>query len=63
MEYRVTWRIDVDADTPEAAARLAREIMRDPQSTATVFDVTPLFDLTSRRPLTTVVDLKDHNPT
>lgn len=29
MEYRVTWEIDVDADTPEEAAREALQIMRD----------------------------------
>lgn len=38
-EYRVTWVIDVDADTPEDAARKAREYQIDPDSTANVFDV------------------------
>lgn len=36
---RVRWEIDLDEDTPEAAATLALAIQRDPESTATVFDV------------------------
>lgn len=40
MEYRVTWAIDIEADSPLEAARKAREIQLDPDSTATVFDVT-----------------------
>lgn len=39
-EYRVEWAIDIEADTPEEAARLALEIQRDPASTAMVFTVT-----------------------
>jgi hypothetical protein len=42
--YRVFWVVDVDADTPEQAARLAREIQLDPTSTATVFDVAEAAD-------------------
>jgi hypothetical protein len=54
-EYTVTWKISLEADTPELAARLALDIMRDPDSIATQFTVTPvvgedievdLFDLT-----------------
>jgi len=37
--YRVTWVIDLEADSPEEAARKALEIQRDPDSTATVFEV------------------------
>lgn len=37
--YLVTWEIDIDADTPEDAARKALAIQRDPASIATVFDV------------------------
>ena len=40
MEYLVTWTIDIEADTPEAAAVKALEIQRDPQSCALVFGVT-----------------------
>lgn len=36
----VMWRIDLDADTPEEAARKALAIQRKPDSMATVFDVT-----------------------
>ena len=35
--YRVQWEFDVEADTPEDAARLALEAMRDPESIATVW--------------------------
>jgi spore germination protein YaaH len=39
MDYLVTWRIDLDADSFEDAARLAREIQLDPDSLATYFTV------------------------
>lgn len=39
MEYRVTWIIDLDAESFEDAARLAREIQLDPDSFATHFIV------------------------
>lgn len=37
--YVVTWEMDVDAGTPEEAARQAWAAMRAPESTANVFDV------------------------
>lgn len=36
-EYTVTWTIDIDADSPEAAAREALAIQRDPDSWAIRF--------------------------
>lgn len=36
----VGWLIDIEADTPEAAARYALGIQRDPESIAVVFAVT-----------------------
>jgi hypothetical protein len=39
MDYRVTWVINVEADSPMDAAKQALEIQRDPKSTATIFDV------------------------
>jgi hypothetical protein len=39
MEYTLSWTIDVDADSPEEAARKALAIHRDPDSWATHFDV------------------------
>jgi hypothetical protein len=39
--YRVTWEMDFEADTPEEAATQALAVHRDPESTATVFDVWP----------------------
>lgn len=38
MTYRVVWEIDIEAETPEEAARKALEIQRDHSSGATVFD-------------------------
>lgn len=38
-EYRVTWVIDIDAESPLEAAQHALEIQRNPESTAQVFQV------------------------
>lgn len=38
-EYRVSWEIDITADSPEEAAVNAREIQLSRQSTTNVFDV------------------------
>jgi hypothetical protein len=37
--FLVTWSIDIECLTPTKAAQLALEMMRDPHSTATVFEV------------------------
>lgn len=37
--YFLTWTIDIEASSPEQAARKALDIQRDPNSSATVFDV------------------------
>jgi hypothetical protein len=37
--YKVRWEIDIEAESPEAAADRARAIQLDPSSIATVFDV------------------------
>ena len=39
MTFRVTWEIEIDADSPREAAELALEIQRDPDSEALAFDV------------------------
>lgn len=39
-EYEVCWRIDIEADSPYEAALKAREIVMDPTSTATIWEVT-----------------------
>ena len=39
MEYRVTWVIDLDAESFEDAARLVRQIQLEPDSLATHFIV------------------------
>lgn len=38
-QYQVTWVIDIEADSPTEAARQALEIQQDPESIATVFEV------------------------
>jgi len=41
MSYRVIWTIDIDdADSPLEAAEEALRIQRDPDSIATIFEVT-----------------------
>ena len=37
--FKVIWEIDLDADSPVEAARLALAIQRDPYSIATHFEV------------------------
>lgn len=37
--YNVSWEMNIEADNPEAAAREALRIHRDPESIATVFEV------------------------
>lgn len=37
--YRITWEIDVEADSPYEAAKEAKKIQQDPESTANVFVV------------------------
>ncbi len=39
MEYYIEWRIEIEAGSPEEAARKALAIQRDPQSIATAFHV------------------------
>ena len=39
-EYLVEWKIDIDAENPLEAAKQARHIHLDPESTALVFQVT-----------------------
>ncbi len=38
-EYLIEWTIELDAESPEDAARAALAIMRDPDSQSTVFKV------------------------
>ncbi len=51
--YSVSWTIDIEADSPEDAARQALGIHRDSNSTATVFDVQDADGTT------TVIDLDE----
>lgn len=37
-DYLVEWKIDIEADTPEEAAELARQIQCDPESVAVFFE-------------------------
>lgn len=43
-EYLVAWKINLDATSHLDAAQQALDIMRDPDSLATVFEVTRLTD-------------------
>lgn len=38
-EWRVRWEVDLSADTPQEAARMALGYQRNPESIATSFDV------------------------
>lgn len=49
MEYRVTWDIDIDADSPLEAAREARRIQLNPDSSAVFFRVVEGLDPDSDR--------------
>jgi hypothetical protein len=51
-EFLVSWKINLDADSPQEAAQKALDIQRDPTSIATVFKVVDLPTKT-----TTHVDL------
>ena len=53
--YRVTWEIDIDADTPTEAAQLAQDWLRDVDTMATVFEVTEH----AQNSKTVIVDLKE----
>lgn len=50
--YSIKWEIEIDAETPEEAARKALEIQRDPQSIYAM-----VFDVSDQRGNTTRVDL------
>jgi hypothetical protein len=39
MEFRVIWEIDIDADSPKAAAQEARALQLKVNTSATVFDI------------------------
>ncbi len=39
MEYEVVWKIEVEAESCEGAAKIARKIQHDPDSQATHFVV------------------------
>lgn len=60
-EYRVSWYIDIYADSEVEAAKEALEIQRNKESIATVFDVQKWSnDLLSLGPIH-VVDLLEPN--
>jgi hypothetical protein len=39
VEYHITWKIEVEADSFEHAAQIALDIQRDPNSIATQFEI------------------------
>jgi hypothetical protein len=46
-QFRVTWEIDLEVDSAQAAAAEALEIQRDPENEATVFRVTLMPEVPS----------------
>ncbi|MEE8489909.1 MAG: hypothetical protein V3S43_06200 [Acidimicrobiia bacterium] len=54
IEYRVTWTIDLEADSPRVAALAALAIQRDQDSIATVFEVAAIGDGMSVESSTTI---------
>ncbi|MDD1626883.1 MAG: hypothetical protein LUQ26_05320 [Methylococcaceae bacterium] len=54
-EYNVKWEIELDASSPEEAAKFALAIHRDPESTATVFEVK---DTALTNPLIFIIDTR-----
>jgi len=64
MRFLVAWEIDIDADSPESAARRALEIQRDPESTAVVFDVMPIDEagVDPSKAQTVRIDLMETGP-
>ena len=55
-EYLVVWRIEVAARSPEEAARIAHLTMTDPESTATVFEIS---EIKNRAGFPITVDLQE----
>lgn len=62
-KYLVQWEMDIEADTPEEAAKEALKVHRDLSSEATYFSVTELgakktyhVDLLEEPPKVTVVE-------
>jgi hypothetical protein len=55
--FRITWEIDLDADGPASAAKLALDIQRDAKSMATVFEV---YDEEAGRTWKIDIDPADH---
>ena len=56
--YRIEWEIELDADSPQEAAEKALAIHRNPNSMATVFDVTE-FDAPDHRDSNWRIDLSE----
>ena len=59
--YHVSWEIEVDAKSPAEAAFEAAKMLRDPQGTATIFDVitrSALLDCSGATPLS--IDVADY---
>ena len=59
-EYRVCWTIDLDAESPEQAAEKARAMQMNPESIATVFNVSWRTQEGAR--LSKNVDLLENTP-
>lgn len=54
-EYRVTWTIEVEADSPQQAAEMARDA-QEPGTHATVFEVFDTFGTVTKVDVASVAD-------
>ncbi len=60
MIFRVIWDIDIDANTPEEAARKALAIQRNPRSIAVIFKVAESTSDGTVNPHSHTIDLLEH---
>ena len=60
-EYKVTWTVDVEADSPRDAAEKALEMQRDKRSSAVIFEVSAWSDIDGFSTDTTI-DLWEDTP-
>lgn len=58
-EYTIVWEIQIEADSPEEAARLARAVQLDPNAQVGAFDV---WDKSTRPATVTFIDLTPEEP-
>jgi hypothetical protein len=58
--YKVTWEIDLPAESPREAAEKALAIQRNPESIATIFEVRALDSRHDAEPNHCIIDLNQY---